>query len=336
MTTTLAESVTQSMGQMKKPWLWFVAGTGTLLICAAMAVPSLMRTRGQGLAMRDMTSAQLEAQYPTAPAAVKTKITTFAGYSDLAPAAPIAAPRAEAMVERKIIRTGSLELMVQHPEEVMDKITALANGWGGYLERSEGGGQNATTGTLTIRVPAARFEEARAAIRKLGLRVQSEKINADDVTRQYVDQDASLRNLRAEEAQYLAILKRAGTVKDMLLVTEQLSGVRGQIEQQQAEFNALSRQVETVALTVSLSTEPAAQTFWFNWRPGYELKVALRDGLESLANYATVMMGILFYLPATLLWFGTIAGTLAIGWKAWRWAGRRWFKGGAVAVELKS
>ena len=65
---------------------------------------------------------------------------------------------------------------------------------------AEGGGQNATAGTLTIRVPAARFEEARAEIRKLGLRVESEKIDAQDVSRQYVDQDANLRNLRAEEA----------------------------------------------------------------------------------------------------------------------------------------
>jgi len=56
--------------------------------------------------------------------------------------------------------------------------------------------------TLTIRVPAGRFEEARAEIRKLGIRVEGEKIEAWDRTRQYVDQDASIRNLRAEESQY--------------------------------------------------------------------------------------------------------------------------------------
>ncbi len=105
------------------------------------------------------------------------------------------------------------------PDEVTSKISALAEGWGGFVESAEGGGQNATSGILTIRVPAARFDEARAAIRKLGIRVTSEKVNAEDVTRQYVDQDASLRNLRAEETQYLTILKQAHTVKDMLLVT---------------------------------------------------------------------------------------------------------------------
>jgi len=165
----------------------------------------------------------------------------------------------------------------------------------------------------------------RQSEKKLGVRVESEKIQAEDVTRQYVDQEASLRNLKAEEAQYLAILRQAGTVKDMLNVTEQLSGVRGQIEQQQAEFNALSKQVETVALTISLKTEVQAPVSWLNWRPGYQLKLALHDGLESVADYATVMVGILFYLPATLLWVGTIMVAIVIGWRTLRWAGRRWF-----------
>jgi hypothetical protein len=243
-----------------------------------------------------------------------------------APAAPSAPD------ERKIIRTSSLDMIVQHPADVADQIAAMAEGLGGYLVSSEGGGQKATSGTLTIRVPAAKFEEARAAIRKLGVRVESEKLQADDVTRQYVDQEASLRNLHAEEAQYLAILKRAGSVKDMLNVTEELSGVRGQIEQQQAEFNALSKQVETVALSVSLRTEVEAPVSWLNWRPAYQLKLALHDGLESVADYATVMIGILFYLPATLLWVGTILVAMIIGWRMVRWVGRRWFGwGGAVA-----
>jgi len=218
-----------------------------------------------------------------------------------------------------------MEIVVQHPADVAERITALAEGMGGYLVSAEGGGQNATAGVLTIRVPATRFEEVRAEIRKLGLHVESEKVDAQDVTRQYVDQDANIRNLRAEEAGYLFILKQAHTLKDMLAVSEQLSQVRGQIEQQQAEFNALSRQIETVALTISLRTEVEPQAFGLNWRPAYEIKLALRGGLESLAAYATAMTTILFYLPAVLLWVGTILTGTAIGWRTLRWVGRRWF-----------
>jgi len=255
----------------------------------------------------------------------KAKPEMSAGATDALKAMPAPAQSPDAVTGRKIIRTSSLEMVVQHPAEMADRIAALIEDLGGYLVSADDGGQNATTAMLTIRVPAARFEQARAEIRKLGLRVESEKIDAQDVTRQYVDQDASLRNLRAVEAQYLAILKQASTVKDMLAVNEKLSETRGQIEQQQAEFNALSQQIETVALTISLRSEAEAQVFGLNWRPAYQLKLALRDGLQSLATYATAMMAILFYLPVMLLWVGTIIIAALGGWRLMRWVGRRWF-----------
>jgi hypothetical protein len=323
-------TLSQSLGETRKPWKWIAAGGAVLLIWAAVAIPSLNRTKTAVLEQMERTTTPAAGRY--AVSSNTRRSVALLQHSTAMEAQSLAPPAAAPAVEHKIIRTSSLEMVVQRPADVADQIAAMADSLGGYLVSSEGGGQNAIAGTLTIRVPSARFEEARAAIRKLGVRVESDKVQADDVTRQYVDQEASLRNLRAEEAQYLAILRQAHTVKDILNVTEELSGVRGQIEQQQAEFNALSKQVETVALTVSLRTEVQAPVSWLNWRPGYQLKLALHDGLESVADYATVMIGILFYLPATLLWVGTILAAVVIGWRMVRWVGRRWFGwGGAVA-----
>jgi hypothetical protein len=314
---------TEQFGQIKRPWQWMVIGGGILLIWSAIALPNLLRSRSAA------EHANFKEPIRTYTAMPQSVPVSLARQPDAMKAQAVTAgatlAAADVAAGRKIIRTSSMEMVVQHPAEVTDRITALAEGFGGYLVSADGGGQNATVGMLTIRVPAARFEEARAEIRKLGLRIESEKVDAQDVSRQYVDQDANLRNLRAEEAGYLAILKQAHTVKDMLAVTERLSEVRGQIEQQQAEFNALSRQIETVALTISLRTEAEAQVFGLNWRPGYQLKLAFRDGLESLATYATAMTTILFYLPAVLLWVGTIVIGTAMGWKAVLWVGRRWF-----------
>ena len=309
--STLAESV----GSIKKPWQWMAIGGGILLVWAVLALPRLAQSPS-----RDILS-QSTAGYESTHAVRQSVSTALVEEK----AAAVAPQQADAAIGRKLIRTTSMSLIVQHPAEAAEKITALAESLGGYLETAEGGGQNATTGSLTIRVPAARFEQARGEIRKLGLRVEGEKIDAQDVTRQYVDQDASLRNLRAEEAGYLAIMRQATTVKDMLAVTEQLSAVRGQIEQQEAEFNALSRQIETVSIAISLRTEAEEQVFGLNWRPGYQIKVALRDGLESIANYATAMTTVLFYLPAVLLWVGTILIGALASWRLVRWAGTRWF-----------
>ena len=78
-----------------------------------------------------------------------------------------------------------------------------------------------------VRIPAEEFEDVRSKIHELGIRVQSENLQAQDVTKQYVDQGARLRNLQAQELQYLGILKSAKTVKDTLEVSEKLEEVRG-------------------------------------------------------------------------------------------------------------
>lgn len=171
--------------------------------------------------------------------------------------------------------------------------------------------------------------------RKLALRVENERIEAEDVTRNYIDREARLRNLRAQERQYLGILKLATTVKDTLAVSEQLNEVRGQIEQQQAEFEALSKQIETVAITISLRAEADAQVFGLRWRPLYRLKIAAREGLEGVADYVATMTSLVFYLPAILLWLATILVGAAIGWRILRRLGRVLFSSSNPALTSR-
>jgi len=228
--------------------------------------------------------------------------------------------------DRKMVRNSSMGLVVQSPVDTAEKIRQMAERLGGFVVKSiTGGGQDAQGAFLSVRVPAGRFEEARAEIRKLGVQVESERIEAQDVTRQYVDLDARLRNLRVAEAQYLSIMKHANTVKDTLEVSERLSTVRGEIEQQQADFQTLSKQVETVAINVSLHTQAEAQVFGLHWRPLYQLKLAMRDGLNSFGHYVAAMAGFAFLLPTILLWLMTILLGAAAGWRILRWAGRVFF-----------
>lgn len=324
--TTLAES----LGGIRKPWQWMAIGAGVVLVWAVIST-SLHRSSDMASGVRSepmagyLPRAATRVDAPQSANEMKQLFVAREQAHDAISTALKSQPTPAAVEGRKIIRTTSISMIVQNPADVAEKITALAESMGGYLERADGGGENATSGSLTIRVPAARFEQARAEIRKLGVRVENEQVEAQDVTRQYVDQDANLRNLRAEEAGYLEILKQAHTVKDMLAVSEQLSNVRGQIEEQQAEFNALSRQIETVAISISLRKEVEPQVMGIHWRPGYQLRLAFRDGMDSIGDYAAAMTTILFNLPAALLWIGTILGTIVAGWKIVIWGGRRWF-----------
>jgi len=315
--TTLAHSLREQW----KPWHGFAVGGAILIGWFIIASANFRQPATDKAFMRlQQTVAYDASPAPTAGAAAKEA----------------AGPATSDLAERKIVRTSSLDMVVQSPADAAEKITALAEALGGHLESSNGGGQNATSGVLTIRVPVSRFHEAKAEIRKLGLRVEGERVDAQDVTRQYVDQDARIRNLRVEETQLLSILKQAQTVKDMMAVSERISEVRGQIEQQQAEFSALSRQIETVAIAISLRTESQTQVLGLNWRPLYELKVAAHDGLESIGTYATAMMTVLFFLPGALLWTGTILAVIVVSWRICRRINQRWFTAKATAAATQT
>jgi uncharacterized protein DUF4349 len=319
-------SIAESLSKRSNAWWIALAGMAALIIVSS----GLSNLRRNGIAVNraqevalptPLAGRDLVASYQTGIHSEPLESLPASGVSQ-----PTEAKAADSSMDRRMVRNSSVDLVVQKPAEAAEKIRALAEGLGGFLVSSQvSGGPNASGAALTIRVPAARFEEARAEIRKLGLRVESEKVEAQDVTRQFVDEEANLRNLRAEEAQYLSILKQAHTVKDTLAVSDKLSDVRGQIEQQQAEFNALAKQTETVAIAVSLRAEAVAQVFGLHWRPLYQMKVALRDGLDAVADYGVAMTSFVFYLPAVLLWMGTIVVGAGVGWKVVRWAGRVWF-----------
>jgi hypothetical protein len=335
-------AISNSLKSAEKIWIPLAVSSVLILLVASVATPNLLRSRtaadaASGLSqLHRAEESNRESGDHLYAGSVSEKLALRDAAAVSLPAGRTAAAvhsasqaagkAPTATADRKIVRTGALELTVKSPAEAAEQIRLMAESMGGYLETAQiGGTKEATTAEITIRIPAGHFEDVKAGIRKLAARVESEKTDAQDVTRQYVDMEARLRNLRAEEAQYLTIMKSAYKVDDLLQVSEKLSEVRGQIEQQQAEFLTLSKQVETVAITISLRALADAQVLGLNWRPLYQLKVAARDGLDAIADYATTMAAILFYVPVVLAWSLTILFGVVVGWRLVRWSGRRFF-----------
>ena len=342
-------ALSQSMKSLDKRVLQFAAAGAVLLILAAITTPNLLRARlaanesaerGNFQRMYANTRPQAAGLSASIPATPRKKELIAESDENSVVSSLASAPaesNSSATADRKLVRTAALELTVKSPADAAQQIRRMAESMGGYLESAQiGGTKEAPTADITIRVPAARFEDAKAQIRALATRVESEKTDAQDVTRQYVDMEARLRNLRAEEAQYLTILKSAYKVDDLVQVTEKLSDVRGEIEQQQAEFQTLSKQVETVAITISLRALVDTQVFGLNWRPLYQLKVALRNGLDAIGDYAATMIAILFYVPVILAWGVTILLGAVVGWRLLLWTGRRFFGLPAAVAPQKA
>lgn len=141
-----------------------------------------------------------------------------------------------------------------------------------------------------------------------------------------MDLEATLKNFRAEEAQYLEIMRRAGTIKDTLEVAARLSDVRGRIERLQAQLNVLSHQTEMASLAISLRTQPAPQPAGFHWRPLRKIRLAFWDAASDFAEYVDTMIALLFRMPVVLLWTATVVGFLTVGWRSARWFWKKFFR----------
>lgn len=233
-------------------------------------------------------------------------------------AAPLRAPTAESpsALPRKITKTGNLSLLVETAETTALNIEAIAGSMSGYVSDSYlyEVTPGVKAGAITIRVPADKFEEAINRIKDLALKVESENINANDVTDQFIDLEARLKNLKAQEEQYLDILKKATAVEDVLKVTNQLNQVRQQIDSWQGQLKYLNSQIDLSTITVNLTAEKEVQIFGLNWRPITVIKQAVRSLLNGLMSYVNLIIAVVIFLPVIILWIITI---LLVAWIIW-------------------
>ena len=235
----------------------------------------------------------------------------------------IGLPQLAAPANRKIVRNGSLEMVVADVAQASGKIRGIVDGLGGYVEKSSQMNVGSRSATLTVRVPAASLDQAMSQIERVALNVDQESVEARDVTREYIDLDARLRNAQAEEARYLEILKRATTIKDTLDGAEKLSNVRGRIEQLQGEMRYLNTQIDMSSLLISLQTEADATVLGTRWRPLRQAKIALREMISGLADWADSVIAFFINLPLILVWVVSVLALVVVAVRILRFCWRK-------------
>jgi len=176
--------------------------------------------------------------------------------------------------ERMIVRTGDIALVVNDVPIALDQITELAEDFDGYVVSSKVWKEGERlVGRIAIRVPAEDFDDVIRALRGLAVDVTSEDTSSKDVTEEYVDLSAKLKNLEATEEQYLRLMEKAEKVEDMLNVQRELSKTRGEIEQTKGRMLYLERTSATSLIEVRLEQAKLDVNFTAN-------KKAVKEGQE--------------------------------------------------------
>jgi hypothetical protein len=127
-----------------------------------------------------------------------------------------------------------------------------------------------------------------------------------------VDLEARLRAAKAEEAQYLEILKRTSDIEDTLNVTGRLGEVRSRIEQMEGQIRYLNDRTTYATVSVTLTEETKVEIPSRVWKPGETFNQALRGLIESLQDLAD------FLITGGVFLIGFIAPVvLALAVAAW-------------------
>jgi len=226
------------------------------------------------------------------------------------------AQAAEARSE--IIYTAQMTVEVDDVDAAATKVDGIYKAAGGKL----GGGDEVTsptgekTTTITVRIPSAKFHDVVKELRALG-DVRSLSIKAEDVTRQMVDLEARLKNLRREEEVVAELFKRQGKITDVLQVEQELSRVRGQIEQAQGQWSYLRESVAYSTITVTIQTRPSkVEQKLREWSAGYHVLNAwhalirvVRAAITALI-YLVIVIGP-FVAAAFIVWWAIRASRRA-------------------------
>jgi PKD repeat protein len=156
--------------------------------------------------------------------------------------------------DRMIVRNGNISIVVDDINTAMADIAALADAYKGYVVSSNTWKDGERIyGAITIRVPSESYDIATKSVGDMAVEVTSQSSTTQDVTAEYVDLSAQLKNLRATETQLLAIMAKADKVADILAVQAQLTQVQSQIEQIQGRMQYLEKTSATSLINVSLS-----------------------------------------------------------------------------------
>jgi molybdopterin converting factor small subunit len=155
-----------------------------------------------------------------------------------------------------------MQLVVTDVTEALKQITNLAGTYGGFVVNSNvQENQNRLYGNISIRVLSERFNDALAALRAMAVDVRSESTSGQDVTEEYTDLSAKLRNLQAAETQLLKLMEQAGKVTEILEVQKELVQTRGEIEQTKGRMQYLEKSSDLAFIQVTLEQSKLSVEF---------------------------------------------------------------------------
>ncbi|MFK7910181.1 MAG: DUF4349 domain-containing protein [Akkermansiaceae bacterium] len=181
--------------------------------------------------------------------------------SYLAAPSPVAVPTmmasARSADSRVLIKTGTIRIEVNDVENSTQLAKKIVKKHKGYLENISTSDDDHAYARLKLRIPKNQLSPAMDELASLG-KVTSRDVEIEDVTDEWIDLQAKLKNLRALRDRLRVLLRQAKNVKETLEVEKELTRVQSELDSLEGRIKAMGKHVtySKLSLTIRQKTIP--------------------------------------------------------------------------------
>jgi hypothetical protein len=217
-----------------------------------------------------------------------------------------AAPKAKAVVDRKILYSADLSMVTANFSKLELAIVKLVRENEGYIADADVGG---TVGLnrharWKVRIPVEKFDSFLTSASGLG-ELSQRQIHSQDVTEEFYDLESRIKNKKVEETRLLKHLTDStGKLDEILAAEKELSRVREEVERQEGRLRLLANlaSLTTVTITATESSTFVPTTApTFATRASRTFKASYQGLVEFSQGFALLVISILPWTPLLLI-----------------------------------
>ena len=209
--------------------------------------------------------------------------------------------KADKKSKRKLITNMSMTTETKQFDKTVDFLQHRTEELGGYVESfstSKSSYSDERSAYMTLRVPEEKLSGFVSEVANES-NIVSQDMSVTDVTLTYADLESHKNALRAEEEQLLALMEKAETIEDIMVIQDKLTDVRYQIESMESQLRTYDNQVSfstlkvTVQEVIDYTPEPIKNPTFFE---------RARDGfLDNCYNVATFFKELAIFIISHIL-----------------------------------
>jgi hypothetical protein len=293
-------------------------------LCSLVLVALLVVACGGGSESTASSSAVNSSESQSAHLSANTSgySNTSGSSSSSSPSLPTTSPKSNQpkSVQQYVNKTLNISMQVDNTQKVASNLQSWISTTDSLATATSVNyqqvGNNLYNVSMSFSVQASLFPQIEAYLNSYpaqhGGKLLNTTLNTQDMSNDYIDTQAQVTDLKAEQQRLLVLMGQATKLNDVLNINQQLTGVEGQLDQIEAHLNDLRSQTTFYTVSISLQptqipvapTQPQAPT----WSPLAIWHGALSASIAVAETLLTVIIWLLafsvYIIPVGVLaWF---------------------------------